>query len=43
MESARPKLPTEAIELYNKFIHGGMSRRAPDPSCHQQAVTSASS
>ena len=28
MESARPKLPTEAIELYNKFIHGGMSRRA---------------
>lgn len=28
MESTRPKLPSEAIELYNKFIHGGMSRRA---------------
>ena len=28
MESARPKLPSEAVELYNKFIHGGMSRRA---------------
>ncbi|WP_263411604.1 dienelactone hydrolase family protein [Terriglobus tenax] len=28
MESTRPKLPAEAIELYNKFIHGGMSRRA---------------
>ena len=24
----RPKLPSEAIALYNKFIHGGMSRRA---------------
>jgi carboxymethylenebutenolidase len=28
MESTRPKLPPEAVELYNKFIHGGMSRRA---------------
>jgi len=28
MESTRPKLPSEAVELYNKFIHGGMSRRA---------------
>ncbi len=29
MESTtRPKLPSEAIALYNKFIHGGMSRRA---------------
>src|SRR5580692_2817834 len=28
MEPTRPKLPTEAVELYNKFIHGGMSRRA---------------
>jgi carboxymethylenebutenolidase len=28
MEPTRPKLPSEAIELYNKFIHGGMSRRA---------------
>ncbi len=28
MESTRPQLPSEAIELYNKFIHGGMSRRA---------------
>jgi len=28
MESIKPKLPSEAIELYNQFIHGGMSRRA---------------
>jgi carboxymethylenebutenolidase len=28
MEQNRPKLPSEAVELYNKFIHGGMSRRA---------------
>lgn len=28
MEPTRPKLPREAVELYNKFIHGGMSRRA---------------
>jgi len=28
MEPERPKLPLEAIELYNQFIHGGMSRRA---------------
>ena len=28
MESTRAKLPSEAVELYNKFIHGGMSRRA---------------
>ncbi len=28
MESTRPKLPSEAVALYNKFIHGGMSRRA---------------
>ncbi len=28
MEPTKPKLPAEAIELYNKFIHGGMSRRA---------------
>ena len=28
MEPTRPKLPSEAIALYNKFIHGGMSRRA---------------
>src|SRR5580658_8361690 len=28
MESTRPKLPSEAVELYNIFIHGGMSRRA---------------
>lgn len=27
MESARPKLPGEAIELYNLFIHGEISRR----------------
>ena len=28
MEPMRPKLPSEAIELYNLFIHGEISRRA---------------
>jgi carboxymethylenebutenolidase len=28
MEPTKAKLPGEAVELYNKFIHGGMSRRA---------------
>jgi carboxymethylenebutenolidase len=28
MESTRPKLPAKAIELYNDFIHGEISRRA---------------
>jgi carboxymethylenebutenolidase len=28
MEPTRPKLPGEAIELYNLFIHGTISRRA---------------
>ena len=28
MEPARPKLPAEAVELYNLFIHGVISRRA---------------
>jgi carboxymethylenebutenolidase len=28
MESPRPKLPTAAIELYNRFIHGEIDRRA---------------
>jgi carboxymethylenebutenolidase len=28
MDPNKPKLPSEAIALYNKFIHGGMSRRA---------------
>ncbi len=28
METTRPKVPAEAIELYNSFIHGGMSRRS---------------
>jgi carboxymethylenebutenolidase len=28
MEPTRPKLPVEAVELYNQFIHGGMSRRS---------------
>ena len=28
METTRPKVPAEAIALYNVFIHGGMSRRA---------------
>ena len=27
MESAKPKLPREAVELYNRFIHGEISRR----------------
>src|SRR5947208_15552043 len=27
MESKKAKLPAEAIELYNVYIHGGMSRR----------------
>lgn len=27
MEPARPKLPNEAIELYNRYIHGEISRR----------------
>jgi carboxymethylenebutenolidase len=27
VESTRPRLPREAVELYNKFIHGGMTRR----------------
>jgi carboxymethylenebutenolidase len=27
MESKKSKLPSEAIELYNVYIHGGMSRR----------------
>jgi carboxymethylenebutenolidase len=28
MELKEPKLPSEAIALYNEFIHGGISRRA---------------
>src|SRR5579872_2454477 len=28
METNRPKMPPEAIELYNLFIHGEISRRA---------------
>lgn len=28
MEPTRPKLPSEAIDLYNQFIHGEISRRA---------------
>ena len=27
MEPIKPKLPKEAVQLYNEFIHGGMSRR----------------
>src|ERR1700728_2581961 len=27
MESTKPKLPSEAVELYNLFIHGVISRR----------------
>src|SRR6266581_4410992 len=28
MEPTKPKLPSEAVELYNLFIHGAISRRA---------------
>src|SRR5450432_2482509 len=28
MEPTKPKLPSEAVELYNNFIHGEISRRA---------------
>src|SRR5277367_4156272 len=28
MEPTKPKLPSEAIELYNKYIHGDIGRRA---------------
>src|SRR6202789_114833 len=28
MEPTRPKLPSEAIELYNLYIHGVISRRS---------------
>jgi len=28
MEPTKPKLPREAVELYNDFIHGEISRRA---------------
>src|SRR3989442_13111338 len=27
METRRPKIPAEAIELYNRYIHGEISRR----------------
>ena len=27
MHSEKPKLPTEAIELYNRYIHGEIGRR----------------
>src|SRR6185437_159385 len=27
MEAKKSKLPAEAVELYNVYIHGGMSRR----------------
>ncbi|MFM2124009.1 MAG: hypothetical protein RL328_460, partial [Acidobacteriota bacterium] len=27
MEPNKSKMPLEAIQLYNEFIHGGMSRR----------------
>ena len=28
MDPQKPKLPIEAVQLYNQFIHGDMSRRA---------------
>jgi len=39
MESPKPKLPLEAVELYNEFIHGGMSRRAFMTRVNALAVT----
>ena len=27
MEPTKPKLPIEAVQLYNRFIHGEMTRR----------------
>ena len=27
MEPRKPKLPIEAVQLYNEFIHGHISRR----------------
>jgi carboxymethylenebutenolidase len=27
MEPTKPKLPIEAVQLYNRFIHGEMNRR----------------
>ena len=39
MEPTRPKLPIEAVELYNEFIHGGMSRRAFVKRVQGMAVT----
>ena len=27
MDPTRPKLPVEAIQLYNRFIHGEIGRR----------------
>src|SRR5438876_10437963 len=38
MVSNKPKLPAEAIELYNVYIHGGMSRRDFLDAARQLAV-----
>ena len=43
MESKNPKLPTEAIELYNDFIHGEISRRAFIDGVHKVAGSLAAS
>jgi carboxymethylenebutenolidase len=40
MEPTRPKLPSEAVELYNQFIHGGMSRRTFMESVQRFAIGS---
>ncbi len=33
MEPTKPKLPLEAVQLYNLFIHGEISRRAIVEGC----------
>src|SRR5271168_4796841 len=38
MKPTRPKLPSEAIELYNLFIHGEIGRRAFMDGVHRFAI-----
>ena len=41
MEPRKPKLPAEAVQLYNEFIHGHISRReffdGAQEVCHRRA------
>src|ERR1700722_8655397 len=43
MEPTHPKLPREAIELYNDFIHGEINRRAFMEGVHRLAAGLAAS